>query len=103
MMREIGTMVIWNRHLLSQKTSRSDTRILLIIAQNTNPPQQSNVTILGLLERWRQQLTIVLISKIDLLKPTQSVKLESLWSCGLKEYLHTFKGLVCFYFAFVKK
>jgi hypothetical protein len=29
--------------------------------------------------------------------------LESLWSCGLKEYHHIFKNLVCFYVAFVMK
>jgi hypothetical protein len=42
----------------------------LIIAQNTNPPQQSTVAFLAFLERQRQLFAIVLILKIDLLEST---------------------------------
>jgi hypothetical protein len=66
MMGEIGTMVLWNRHLLShhcpqviilvfnQLLSRwqvQQTRKMLIITQNNNPPQQSTITFLAFLER----------------------------------------------------
>jgi hypothetical protein len=69
MMREIGTMAIWIRHLLSHCCPGAilfgvslalsgwkvhQTRKLRIIAQNTNPAQQRTITILAFLERWWQ-------------------------------------------------
>jgi hypothetical protein len=102
--------VIWHRHSLSHHRPGAIllgfSLAFVLVASTANaeiahhhpkfkPTTTSTVTILAFLKSWWQQFMIVLILKIDLLESTQPVKLESLWSCGLKEYLHTLKNLVC--------